>query len=429
MATHKSGQSSSPDSGKSAQQLLAERARRLQDAMELRQPDRVPIQLAASYMLAEMGGMTKQAFLENPDKAQELLEKAALEFQPDAISGTLPADPRPYLLLGDRMTRWPGHGLDANAEFQFAESEFMKAADYDDFLEDPADWGVRVYLPRAFGALEGFAQLPPLGMNLFGTYNISGAGALTSPLIAASFRAYARAAEIVAQDNELSARNAARMASLGFPPGIASGAVIEAPFDFMSDTLRGLRGIMLDVMRQPDKLLAAEERVSRFQLKYAIDFARAADIKRAFIPLHRGSDGFLSLPQFERFYWPQLKAMMLTLIEHDIMPVVFYEGVWDKRLEYLAELPRGKSAGWFQSSDIFRVKEVVGNTMCIMGGMPNSMLQGGAASEVRQRTRRVCEAVGKGGGFIMSTGVGEMSGCKPDLVKVWVDATKEYGVH
>ena len=29
----------------------------------------------------------------------------------------------------------------------------------------------------------------------------------------------------------------------------------------------------------------------------------------------------------------------------------------------------------------------------------------------------------------MSTTVGEMEGCKPDLVKVWVDTTKEYGVY
>jgi uroporphyrinogen-III decarboxylase len=184
---------------------------------------------------------------------------------------------------------------------------------------------------------------------------------------------------------------------------------------------------MLDIMQRPEKLLLAEEKVLRFQLKFAIDLSRATGIKRAFIPLHRGSDGFLSIPQFERFYWPQLKRMMMSLIEAGIMPSVFYEGVWDQRLEYLAELPKAKTAGWFQRSDIFKVKEVVGRTMCIMGGMPNSMLQGGSVEEVRSWTRRVCEVVGKGGGFIMSTGVGEMSGSKPELVRAWVEATREFG--
>jgi hypothetical protein len=417
----------SPEESKSAAQLLEERSRRLKEAMELRQPDCIPIQLTVSYMLAEMAGITKQELVENPAKQQELLELAAREFQPDTIFGTLPSDPRPHLFLGDRMTKWPGHGIDQNAEFQFAESEFMKAEDYDRFLNDPSDWAVRSYLPRAFTALRGFSKLAPLGMHLFGTYNIFGAGALMDPEIVASFKAYAEAAKIVAEDNELAAKNSARMSALGIPTGFVSGAIVEAPFDFMSDTLRGMRGIMLDIMQRPEKLLLAEEKVSRFQLEFAINVAEATGVKRAFIPLHRGSDGFLSLPQFERFYWPQLKHMMMTLIEAGIMPAVFYEGVWDQRLKYLAELPRAKTAGWFQRSDIFKVKKVVGNTMCIMGGMPNSLIQGGTIEEVRSWTRKVCEEVGKGGGFIMSTGVGEMSGSKPELVKAWVKATREFG--
>ena len=137
----------------------------------------------------------------------------------------------------------------------------------------------------------------------------------------------------------------------------------------------------------------------------------------------------MSLPQFEKFYWPTLKTMMLTLVDNNIMPFVFYEGVWDQRLKYLAELPKGKTAGWFQFSDIFKVKEVVGDTVAIQGGMRNSMLQAGTAEEVRAFTKRLCKEVGKGGGFVMSVGVGEMEGCRPDLVKVWVDATKEFGVY
>jgi uroporphyrinogen-III decarboxylase len=61
--------------------------------------------------------------------------------------------------------------------------------------------------------------------------------------------------------------------------------------------------------------------------------------------------------------------------------------------------------------------------------MRNSLLEAGSAEEVRAFTIKLCREVGKGGGFIMSTGVGEMEGCKPELVKVWVDTTKEYGAY
>lgn len=415
------------DQNKTPPQLVRERAQRLQDALELRQPDRIPIMMHISYMLAELGGITKQALHEIPGKEQELLEQAALRFQPDSIYGAIPSNPFPHIILGDRMAAWPGHGVDPDVQFQFIENEYMKGEDYDALLNDPTDWAIRVYLPRVFKSLEGFAQLPPLAMALFGCYNVMGLGAFTAPPIVESLRAFARAAEAAAQGVGEMAGNTERMAAIGFPPNILAGAIIEAPFDLLSDTLRGMRGIMLDMYQRPDKLLAAQEKVSRFMLEHAIGFSRATGLKAAFIPLHRGSDGFMSLKQFEKFYWPQLKHMLLTLIDYGIRPILFYEGNWDQRLEYLRELPRGKTAGWFQSSDIYKVKEAVGDVMCIIGGMPNSLLIGGTVKEVREHTQRICRDIGKGGGFIFSTCVGEMLGSKPDLVQAWGDAVKEFG--
>ena len=89
-------------------------------------------------------------------------------------------------------------------------------------------------------------------------------------------------------------------------------------------------------------------------------------------------------------------------------------------------LPRAKSIGWFQFSDIVKVKKTVGDTMAIIGGMRNSILQAGTPDQVRAETRRVCEIAGEGGGFVMCTSIGEMEGCDPDLVKVWFDETKEF---
>jgi len=278
-------------------------------------------------------------------------------------------------------------------------------------------------------ALLALGLLPPLGMAALGTYSLPGLGVLKAPSVAKALHALARAADAQAVADARAVASVQRMAALGFAPPTLVGSVTSAPFDFMSDGLRGMRGIMLDLYRRPEKLLAAQEKALRFQLEHAISWSRATGIHVSFIPLHRGSDGFMSLPQFEKFYWPQLKALMMGMIDAGIMPYVFYEGVWDHRLGYLKELPRGKTVGWFQASDIFKVKSVVGDTMCIAGGMKNSLLEAGPAKEVRDFTIRLCREVGEGGGFIMSTGVGEMEGCKPDLVKLWVDTTKEYGVY
>jgi len=415
----------SPENSYSPEYLA--RAKRVDDALALRQPDRIPIFLGLGYLIAEMGQVSRQELYDDPDNAQEILEKLAIEFQPDIITGIF-GSPEPSRILGDRMTKWPGYGLGPERSFQFVEKEFMKAEDYDALLADPSDFAIRTYLPRVFSALEGFSSLPPLAISLFGYYSIMNLAALGTPRVMAAFKALHKASEAILAAGNQAMASQQRLAALGFPPAaFMFGTLTEAPFDFMSDTLRGMRGIFLDMMRQPEKLLAAEEKVKRFLIEHAVNMARVTDNHRVGIPLHRGSDGFISLPQFEKFYWPQLKDMLLQLIDAGITPFLIYEGIWDQRLEYLAELPKGKTCGMFQSSDIFKVKEVLGDVMCIMGGMPISMLAGGSVNQVREHTHRLCEKVGKGGGYIMTSGVLELEGCRPELIKAWVDATKEYG--
>lgn len=305
----------------------------------------------------------------------------------------------------------------------------MKAEEYDAFISDPADWAVRVYLPRIFSELQAFSMLPPLGVLLFGYFGMAQhLPLLNMPPLDSALQALRKGAKAQGEAVQEMLNSIQRMAELGFPPSpFFSGAHLSAPFDFMGDTLRGMKGIFLDVRRCPEKLLAAEERVIPIMLEAAIGTCRLRHVPYAFIPLHRGSDGFISQEVFERFYWPQLKTVILGLVAEKITPVVLWEGKWDQRLQYLSELPRGKTVGMFQSSDICKVKEVLGETMCIVGGMPVTMLIDSAPGEIREYTRKICAVAGRNGGFMMSTDIGEMEGCNPELIEVWVDATREFG--
>jgi hypothetical protein len=417
------------DAGKTPEQLCRERARRLLDATLLKQPDRVPIVVRFGYLLAELEGATRLELYENPTRAQDALLKAALRFQPDAASGLF-GTPGPSRVLGDRMTKWPGYGLDANGSYQYVEREYMKAEEYDAFLDDLSDWTVRVYLPRIFSELEGLATLPPLGHFLTGYFGlVFSLGIFTTPAMERALRALGQAIQLQSEWMGQQRVLAERMAAAGFPTMAFESTVMTAPFDYMSDSLRGMKGIFLDMHRCPEKVLAGEEKVARFELEYVLSLNRVRPVPYAFFPLHRGSDEFISLDKFERFYWPQLKDTFLKLIDAGITPFVFYEGVWNKRLKYLAELPKGKTVGYFHNTDLFKAKDVIGDTMCIMGGMPVSLLAGGTVPEVRERTKRLCEVVGKGGGYIMTTTAGELEGCNRELIQAWVDATREFGAY
>ncbi len=412
----------------SPEQLLAERKQRLLDTYAMKQPDRVPISITLNYMLARLGGITCQELETNPDKAQELLEKWALHFQPDQIGGVGLFVSPPSVILGDRQTKWPGFGLPPEQPFQFVEGEYMKAEEYDEFIEDPTNFTLRKFMPRAFKELEGFTDLPRFPIVLLGYAGLNFLSRLNMPSVKASLEAVEKMLQWYADNAARARANAQRMMALGFPVGIGGGPLIMAPFDFISDTLRGMRGIFLDIYRRPDKVLAAEEKARHTCADAAIQAARTSGAKYVRIPLHRGSDGFMSIEQFKTFYWPQLKGLMLDLVDAGLTPIPFYEGIWDERLEYLRELPKGKTAGQWQSSNMFKVKEILGDVMPHFGGFPVSLLQGGTPDQVRAYTKKMCESVGKGGGFIMGTNTA-MDECNAELVKVWIDATKEYGVY
>ena len=419
-----------PDVSKSPQQLYAERSQRILAAIALKQPDRIPTFVTFGHLLADLEGITRQELYENPVAMQRALENACVRFQPDAVVGMFGGHAMSRA-LGDRMTKWPGYGLEPNESYQYLEAEFMKVEDYEAFLADPADWAIRTYLPRVFSELEPLRMLPPLGIANLGYYALGQyLPLLATPPFVRALQALTKGAEAQLEFVQQSSACSERLVQLGFPIApFFTGGHLSAPFDFIGDTLRGMRGVFSDMRRCPDKLLAAEEKVLPIMLEAALSACRARHSQYMFVPLHRGSVGFISLPNFERFYWPQLKRMLLTIIEAGITPAVIWEGAWDQRLKYLQELPKGKTIGLFQNSDIFKVKQVLGDSMCIVGGMPVSLLAAGSREEVWQYSKRLCQELGPGGGFIMSADIGELEGCKPDLIHTWLEATREFGVY
>jgi uroporphyrinogen-III decarboxylase len=66
--------------------------------------------------------------------------------------------------------------------------------------------------------------------------------------------------------------------------------------------------------------------------------------------------------------------------------------------------------------------------MCIAGDMPVSLLQSGTPEQVKAYTKKLIDEVGKGGGYIMTSNTA-LDDTRPDLVKVWMDYSKEYGVY
>jgi uroporphyrinogen-III decarboxylase len=206
------------------------------------------------------------------------------------------------------------------------------------------------------------------------------------------------------------------------------GGLCGAPFDLIGDMMRGTRGIMTDMYRRPDKLLEAMERLTPIIIDEAIGLANASDSPVIFMPLHKGTGGFMSNEQFETFYWPTFKEVMLGLIDEGLVPLPFAEGDYMPRLEIIKDMPRGKVVWYFEEMDMARAKEVLGDNACIAGNLSVSMLYTGTPQEVKEGCRRLIETCAPGGGYILTASAGMNQG-NPDNLRAMMEAAKEYGVY
>jgi hypothetical protein len=414
--------------GKSNEALLKERTKRIEDAIQLKVPDRVPFWFGdLSFFPARYTGITYQEMMYDSKKLVSAYKRVILDHEPDMYfnpTGAIRSPGSVLELLDPKQIKWPGHGVSANASFQYVENEYMRADEYDEFISDPTDFILRRYLPRVFGALEHFKDMPSLKPFLGGAFAVPLMPAFLTPEITAAFRAFYEAGLASANYTDLINSFNQEMNDLGFPLAFGSGGL--PPFDVISDTLRGMRGISIDMFRQPDKLLEAIEIITPVQIASAISGAKRSGNSRVLMAIHRGSDAFMSNKQFEKFYWPSFKKLMLALIDEGLTPCPFFEGNCTSRLEFLKDLPKGKILGWFDITDIFAAKKVLGNTMCISGMFPVSLLQLGTPEKIKEYTRKLIDVLGKDGGFIMGPR-SAMDETDPALVKIWVDYTKEYG--
>lgn len=414
---------------KTPEELFKERNKRIEDAISLRVPDRVPIWfLDTGFFPARNAGITCKDFMYDDDILFSAARKAYLEFEPDMYFNPGMVMPTPGKAVEEmdcKQIVLPGQNrVPVDQSFQFVEKEYMTAAEYDEFLDDPTAFTIYKYLPRVFGKLAPLSTMPPITGMLLGYYGMPLFAGIANEAVIDAMETFCRTARAVQKRAEGAAAFNADMKQNGIPLGL--GGLTEAPYDLIGDFLRGLHGMVMDMFRAPDKLLAAIEKVTPLMINLAVAQSQASGCSRIFIPLHKGSNGFMSQLQFEKFYWPSLKQLLLALIDKGITPCPFFEGDHSQRLETYTELPKGKVLGLFDATDFHKAKEVLGDTMCMCGFMPLSILKTGTPDDVKAYAKELIDVVGKNGGFIMGPKTC-MDDAKPELVKVWFEFTKEYG--
>ncbi len=403
------------------------RWQRVMDCVNLKQPDRMPVALLATFWLARYGGISYRQLMYDYEKTREIAERAILEFEPDAPSPAVlaVAGGNAFEAIGFKQLQWPGHGVRDDQPFQYLDREYMKPEEYDEFLFDPTGFYLQKYLPRVAGAFEGIEELPYLP-GLHYVRLIAGVRAFGKPRVRQALEKILKAADEVDRWTAHHLQFTQRMASLGFPMSYISTAV--SPYDFIADYFRGATGMMKDLYRNKDKLLQMLEKATVFLVRQTVAGANASGNPIVFIPIHWAPDRFMSGQQFETFWWPPFRKMLIGLIEAGLVPMPLWEADCTKRLEVIRDIPPGKCIYWFERTDMVRAFEVLGDVVALRGNISPSVLTTGKPEEVDAAVRHLADNVfHKGGKLILDGAFGIPDETPVENVRAMFAAARKYG--
>lgn len=411
------------------------RAKRMDDAMHIRKPDRVPVApLVVHFYATRTKGISNRDAMYQIDLALEAAKELTARHDWDAAptpSNLFAA--RSMDILGLTQFRWPGGGLADDQPFQWVEDEYVKQDEYDEMLTDPNGFVVKKLWPRVsrtLAPLSDLAQMPaPPLLLLSNAYTLPSflGGMLSQPSMTELLQKALELVKEYGENTRLVMGYVVEMMNLGFPiPWIA--ATFPA-FDWVSDTLRGLKGSSLDMYRAPGKLLAAIDMLTPQIIGGAVMWAQQTRNEGVYVALHRGAGGFMSDKQFAKFYWPGLKALLLGLVDAGLTPIPLFEGDYTPRLEYLTELPPGKVVGHFDQVDRKKAKKLLGDVMCFWGNVPASLMITGTPQQIKDNVKELIDTFGDTGGLIIDCNMGIPDEAKEENVQAMTEAVHEYGIY
>ncbi len=416
-----------------AEQTYVRRAKRWLDVAENKIPDRVPNFMMGSPIMWDEAGITQKDTFYNSEKVAEAAIKFQEEFEPEFGTMAMTNGGEMLDLLGVNIMRWPGSSrpdaLPDNTAFQYIEKEVMPPEDYEKLTRNPEGYLIRSFYGKIFDGLTGLSGLT----NLFNAIEPAVVAGVvmnvgTGP-IREALETIMKAADVaMANMGPAMAVGGQLAAKYGFPA--IMGGMSFAPFDILGDTLRGTKGIMMDMYRRPDELLAALDAITPMAIEMAVGGSYASGVPFATMPLHKGADGFMSNEQFEKFYWPSFKALLEGIIDAGLIPMSFVEGSYNQRLDIIADsdLPKNKTMWWFDQTDMKAAHEKFGSWATIGGNIPASLLATGTPEEIDAACKEVIELCMPGGGYFLAPG------CSPEQIPgenihAFINSTKKYGVY
>ncbi|HRR26078.1 MAG TPA: uroporphyrinogen decarboxylase family protein [Acidobacteriota bacterium] len=393
------------------QEQYRQRLARYVTALRNEQPDAVPIRPFVAEFTAKYAGFTCQEVTHDYEKAFEAVCRCARDFDWDAVVPNMV-----YVWTGLtealdlKYYGVPGIDVPANVAFQYREppeeEAFMRADEYDALIDDPTAFLYTTWLPRVSRVVPAAGEPA--------TYRGRVALVKTAWAMGQYFQAFGPQVTRLREE-------------CGTAPAIAG--ILKAPFDILSDKLRGYVGLTMDMLSQPQKVLRACEALAPHLFHVALTTADPNHQAPVGFWMHRGCVPFVSPQQFETHYWPTLKPVIEELWRRGHQVLFYAEGNWDHHLGHFSELPERSIVFHVDKGDLARARRTLGDKFCLSGGISNTILSFGTTDEVLQEAKRVLAEAAKDGAYIADAGAIMQNDTDVENLRILTDFIREHGVY
>lgn len=407
--------------------------KRITDAVALKEPDRLPYNPEVNLFPYLQAGYTMADILYDTDlsKTRKSLLKYVNDFDPDIVYGPCSVNEgmgEIFELAGPKNIRWagmPGNVIDANSIHQYIEFPVLKDDEFEEFFSDRSGWMLRHGLPETSAIMEAVRDFH---IEDFGTYNgySAFASAVSTPECRDMIQKLWKLAEMDEKHNMAVEQLTMDIESAGYP--VPALGFAEVPFDSYSDFLRGTLNGMADLFDREDEI----HRYCDEQLEKTLESIRmqgeflGGQNRFVAMALHKGMDSFMSPDQYEEFYWKDLQKIICAIIDADMIPYIYTEGSYNRRLDFLKDVPVGKVYYHFEDVDMKLAKEKLGGIACIGGGFPANLLDFGTPEQVREKAKELIDTCAPGGGFVFETNCA-LDYAKRENVEALFDVVRTYG--
>nr|WP_207740708.1 uroporphyrinogen decarboxylase family protein [Alkalibacter mobilis] len=374
----------------------------MKDAIELREPDRVPIfGLVDNWALSYNGTTLKEA-LADIEIEYQAYSKALTDFPFDAALA-------PGVTFPLNFVSSLGGGIYNNnmetVQIATGKSEIMSVDEYDDLIEDPLKFFRDVIIPRKHSIFQSGTT-----EEKFGKFANS----------ISKFLEFGQSREMLIDRYKV---------EHGLP--ITTGATLFMPADIIMDYFRDFKGITSDIKRHPDKLAEACMSMLDVLVPYTFGSMMGKDPDSTYIQLFLHLPQFIRPKEFEKIYWPSFKKYINIFAAQGFKILILFEKNWEHLHEYLQELPKGSVIAFFEEDDLRVAKKKLGDNICIAGGLKTNNLYYSSKEECIDIAKGLVDDLAPGGGFVFSPDKVLVSAndARPENLKAVTEFITEYGIY